>query len=1138
MAPGLSMLDIIQQSASVLRQDSTITMRSNMEALPDRQNPLFPLRQVRMEELEEEGTPRRLTEEAAKGAFQALNHLAGFGASKALATSTSSPSVPAHEDEHGLRSRAEKSVSRLVQRNHMWGVSNEEVNFDSFFKGRGVNYQGDEIKTAQKLSWEAVKQSLPEEVGSLPLADFCRLGTLAYIQDFEKYLVPEEARIYTTPPRVMVQEGQWEALATGLLERGIAEAMPLEKVYHLKGQPVLNGLFAVGKGEYVNGTETQRLIMNLTPVNALCRSLAGDVGTLPALSGMNGYILDDGEVVLLSSEDIRCFFYLFAVPQCWKSYLGFNRLLPETLVPERWRGQPCVLVSKVLPMGFVNSVSIAQHIHRNVVRLSAQHCQPVIGGECELRKDKGLSNSSLLFRTYLDNFDCLERVQASLAECIKGTVAGQVEQLREAYEALGLPRHPKKAVQRSSVGEMQGALFDGERGFAMAKPAKVVQYCRLGFELLQRGQSTLRELQVVCGGFVYLCMFRRALLCSLNAVFEHMRAFESEAPVVRLSLPYQVKVEIARFILLAPLAQMEFRAKVDGEVTCSDASSYGGGLCATKGLSEFGHAALNSCCRGDLPEEHDLVQVLSIGLFDGIGALRVACDVLGLPMAGHVSIEQNPHCRRVVESFFPECDFFDDVTQFGEEEILHLSLKYSNVGLIIVGAGPPCQGVSGLNADRQGALRDARSSLFQEIPRITSCIKRIFHWAQVHELVENVASMSEADRVIMSRKFERAPFRIDLRDISLCSRPRLYWVTWELRSGSGASVTEPVGDSYSGCGSVRLWGEVEAKAFLQPGWSLMEGGYLPTFTTSRPRDGPGRRPAGIEGCQEHEKARWAQDAFRFPPYQYKDANGLWSKRGEWRRPDSTEREACLGFPVGYTRNCVPKGQQQGEAYEDIRLTLLGNSWHVAIVAWLIQQLTLPLGLCKTGDLQQLLRNLTPGQASDFSTMLTRPPLHGRHALVKEADTELLVKKLIGLSSMKGEDLMVQSGSDPAPRYFRLRASVPGRLWKWREISGWRWKHSGEHINALELRAILTSIKWKIWRRKRVGMRILHLTDSLVCLHALTRGRSSSRRLRPIIMQLNSYLLAADLRPLWGYIHTSLNPANRPSRRPLRKKWLK
>ena len=55
---------------------------------------------------------------------------------------------------------------------------------------------------------------------------------------------------------------------------------------------------------------------------------------------------------------------------------------------------------------------------------------------------------------------------------------------------------------------------------------------------------------------------------SLNAVFEHMKRFEGEAPVVRLGLPYQVKVEIARFILLTPLAQMEFRSPVDGEVTC------------------------------------------------------------------------------------------------------------------------------------------------------------------------------------------------------------------------------------------------------------------------------------------------------------------------------------------------------------------------------------------------------------------------------------------------------------------------------------------------------------------------------------------------------------------------------------------
>lgn len=112
----------------------------------------------------------------------------------------------------------------------------------------------------------------------------------------------------------------------------------------------------------------------------------------------------------------------------------------------------------------------------------------------------------------------------------------------------------------------------------MPKPQKVVQYCKLCFELLSRGQSTLQELHVVCGGFVYVAMFRRAWLSSLDNVFQHMQAFEQETSVVRLPLPYLVKVEIARFILLTPLVQMDFHSEVDGEVTCSDASNVGGGM--------------------------------------------------------------------------------------------------------------------------------------------------------------------------------------------------------------------------------------------------------------------------------------------------------------------------------------------------------------------------------------------------------------------------------------------------------------------------------------------------------------------------------------------------------------------------------
>lgn len=69
-----------------------------------------------------------------------------------------------------------------------------------------------------------------------------------------------------------------------------------------------------------------------------------------------------------------------------------------------------------------------------------------------------------------------------------------------------------------------------------------------------------------------------------------MKAFEGEAPVVRLKLPKEVKVkvELARSVLLSPLAQLDFCPPVDGQVTCSDASCQGRGLCASQRLLSMG----------------------------------------------------------------------------------------------------------------------------------------------------------------------------------------------------------------------------------------------------------------------------------------------------------------------------------------------------------------------------------------------------------------------------------------------------------------------------------------------------------------------------------------------------------------------
>ena len=1018
-----------------------------------------------------------------------------------------------------------KSLAVQLPRFDIWREQSEMPTFEKYFTSKSIDYAGEEVKVSLKLDWRAVSRSLPEGVGRLNLADFCTLGTKAYIENFEEFLLPSELQERVKPPKVMIVEHGWDELCQGLIERKLCQVMPLAKVHHVNGEPLLNGLFAVGKGEVEDGVETQRLMMNSTPVNAICRELRGDISTLPNLGNLGLMIMSPEEEVLVSSEDVRCFFYLFRTPETWWKYMGFNRIVPEHLVPRELQGQDCVLCATVLPMGFCNSVSIAQHIHRQVVNQAAASCDPPLMGEGEIRRDKGFPRKQDRYRIYLDNFDQLEIHDKETANLIKGTTSNQVDELRKTYEAKGIPRHPKKAVQRQARAEVQGALLLGDMGIATAKPTKILQYLGLTLWLLRKGEAKLKELQVVVGGLVYLTTFRRPLLSALNEVWIFMERLKLYPPVVKLALPDKVVRELVRFLCLIPLAQVSFTPRIEGLVTCSDASLEGGGICRSIGLSPYGLIASQAPVRGDIPEPHDFVQVLSVGLFDGISGLRVACDLIGLPMIGHISIECDASARRVVESFFPDTVFHDDVTTVNEDFVRDMALKFSGTGIVLLGAGPPCQGVSGLNSDRRGALKDHRSCLFQEVPRIEELFRKHFFWAQVQSIKESVASMSDTDCDIMSKAFGDQPWRIDSQGLTLCRRPRLYWVTWELQQQEHIAfqVRE------DGKREVVFDNLAEQRKFLE-GNSSLAGENLPTFTTARPSSVPGRKPAGLHMLNKVEKERWIADWHRFPPYQYAFKCGVLDGKNNWRLPSLAEREINMGFPLGYTKSCVAKSLQKGWEFENTRMSLLGNSWHVGIIAWLLGQLFHPLGLCEPMTPQEVYFRLCPGQGRNLQGVLLRPPLGPQRAQAPEGHEVQLVGKLMGITSAKGEDLLLQGSSEHTVKFHRLRASIPSRLWKWRDVAGWKWRSQGEHINQLELRAVHTTLKWWVKKKRVSSVRFLHLVDSLVGLHALSRGRTSSRKLRRTVMRINSVILGGDLHPLWGYVHTSQNPADRPSRR--------
>ena len=257
------------------------------------------------------------------------------------------------------------------------------INFTEFFSSRGLSYEGEEVKVAKKVIWESISPSLPGQVGSLDIRDFCSAGVLYYINHFESFLVSPGDQFLGKPPRVHCDEMEWPLVAEGLLQRGICTLRKKSQLHHIQGSPLMSGLFAVSKDEFIDvagrSIEVCRLIMNFKPLNSNCRQLEGDTGTLPMVTNLSGVFLDDGDVLCTSSEDLRCFFYLFALPEAWLAYTGFGKPVPASLCGDLRMDEDVFLCARVLPMGFLNSVGIAQHIHRNVVRRAMGSFWPVVG---------------------------------------------------------------------------------------------------------------------------------------------------------------------------------------------------------------------------------------------------------------------------------------------------------------------------------------------------------------------------------------------------------------------------------------------------------------------------------------------------------------------------------------------------------------------------------------------------------------------------------------------------------------------------------------------------------------------------------------------------------------------------------------
>ena len=385
-----------------------------------------------------------------------------------------------------------------VERFCNMGLVTVGIDWGSFFAVKSIDYKGDEVKVARWISWDNIEPALPKEIGAVALEEVCSLGCKEYVTSFDQYLKPKHLWGKVSRPRVMVDDQEWGRMCQGLVKAGVCCFLESGEVFDTGSGPLLNGLFGVSKDEHTSsGTEICRLIMNLTPLNALCQPLGGDVDTLPSWGMMSPFFLQPGENLLVSSKDVKCFFYTMRLPQCWVRFLAFNKEVPAEVLPEDLKSKTVYLASRVLPMGFLNSVSLAQNVHRNLVQWATHEGEVVNLGHQELRKDRPFPSALTSCRVYLDNYDLLERVDATGMVEKEGTVPAGILALRSEYERWDVPRNTKKSVERSARCELQGATVDGVRGLAFPKEAKLSKYMSMGMKLVEQRYVTQRQMQVV-----------------------------------------------------------------------------------------------------------------------------------------------------------------------------------------------------------------------------------------------------------------------------------------------------------------------------------------------------------------------------------------------------------------------------------------------------------------------------------------------------------------------------------------------------------------------------------------------------------------------------------------------------------------
>lgn len=724
----------------------------------------------------------------------------------------------------------------------------------------------------------------------------------------------------------------------------------------------------------------------------------------------------------------------------------------------------------------------------------------------------------MVARVYLDNFAAGEIVSQ-----YEGEEGDRLHILaEEAWLKAGVLSSEKKKRRGVEAVQELGAHVDGETGTIGPSGERVIKLIQGTLWLLHRKHISKKLVQVIAGRWVHVMQFRRPGMGFLEDVWKFTSSTSFDQKLVQ-----RVRMELLHCIFAMPMLHTFMGAKVSNLITASDASSRGGAVGISRELKPEGMDFVKHI-RSELGGRR--INVLVISLFNGIGGAFRCYDVLGLVPLHLVAFDIHAPAQRITSRRWPHAELLGDVRKLDKHLIEKWLTEFPEIEEIHLWAGFPCVDLSSVNSLGKG-LDGSQSSLFYEIPRVRNELQKCKpQHVELRFAVENVASMAKEECSRISDFLGVHPYHLDSVDAVPMRRPRLCWSSEEIGSNvDGAQLVE-----------WEYWTEVKARAtypplesWITPGadWPGYHQGYvLPTAMKSIVRKRPPPQPAGLSRCSDDAQARWQCDEYRFPPYHYQDRFIFWANN-RWRLANSSEKELLLGYGYQHTKLCFSASviKQSRTRYEDERLSLLGDSFSiysfVLVAAALCRKF---LGRVSYKQLAERM-GLAPGSVVHLKVRvpLQRSLGYGFQDEEGLASVEMLNRILLSRTNHTGSDVKITTGEILNPKAV-VRQSIEADWWHWLPVFHTQWKQK-EHINLLELRSILLSLRYHVSHLKHQQIRIFHLTDSYVCMSVVSKGRSGSRQLNRILKEINGYLLAFGIYIIIAHVESSENPTDGASR---------